>query len=135
MPVHSWHNKTFVIPGLRTGDPECFKMNDLEKIDGGVAAALGYRAAGVAAQIKYANRKDFALVVSDDVDELFRGLHPTQGAETMRPTPKSGWVEITVYNGLDHHSVRLSRRTLSRIHAGKLVRLGGRHRACADRLR
>ena len=43
----------------------------------------------------------------------------------MRPTPKSGWVEITVYNGLDHHSVRLSRRTLSRIHAGKLVRLRG----------
>ena len=40
-------------------------MNDLQQTDGGVAAALGFRAAGVAAHIKYANRRDFALIVSD----------------------------------------------------------------------
>ena len=40
-------------------------MNDLQQTDGGVAAALGIRAAGVAAHIKYADRRDFALIVSD----------------------------------------------------------------------
>lgn len=43
----------------------------------------------------------------------------------MRPTPKFGWAEITAHYGFDQHSVRLSRRTLARIHAGKLVRLCG----------
>lgn len=43
----------------------------------------------------------------------------------MRPTPKSRWAEITVYNGYDQHSVRLSGRTLERIQSGKLVRLRG----------
>ncbi len=40
-------------------------MNDLVKIAGGVTAPCGYRAAGVEAHVKYANRKDFALIVSD----------------------------------------------------------------------
>jgi glutamate N-acetyltransferase/amino-acid N-acetyltransferase len=40
-------------------------MNELQKIDGGITAARGYRAAGVEAHVKYANRKDFALIVSD----------------------------------------------------------------------
>ncbi len=35
------------------------------QVAGGVTAARGYRAAGVAAAIKYKGRKDFALVVSD----------------------------------------------------------------------
>lgn len=43
----------------------------------------------------------------------------------MRSTPKSGWAEITVHNGFDQHSVRLSGRTLARIQAGKLVHLRG----------
>ncbi len=34
-------------------------------VDGGVTAPQGYRAAGVAAGIKYAGRKDFALLVAD----------------------------------------------------------------------
>lgn len=34
-------------------------------VEGGVTAPLGYRAAGVAAAIKYPDRKDFALLVSD----------------------------------------------------------------------
>ena len=34
-------------------------------IEGGVTAAKGFRAAGVEAGIKYANRKDFALLVAD----------------------------------------------------------------------
>lgn len=36
----------------------------MKKIDGGVTAAKGYEAAGVEARIKYANRKDMALVYS-----------------------------------------------------------------------
>ncbi|NLF22012.1 MAG: bifunctional glutamate N-acetyltransferase/amino-acid acetyltransferase ArgJ [Lentisphaerae bacterium] len=40
-------------------------MNDLQTIEGGVTAPLGYQAAGVAAHIKVADRKDFALLVSD----------------------------------------------------------------------
>jgi glutamate N-acetyltransferase/amino-acid N-acetyltransferase len=36
-----------------------------EAIEGGITAARGYRAAGVAAGIKYRDRKDFALLVSD----------------------------------------------------------------------
>lgn len=40
-------------------------MNELQNIDGGVTAARGYRAAGVAAHVKYPGRRDFALVVSD----------------------------------------------------------------------
>lgn len=43
----------------------------------------------------------------------------------MRPTPKSGWAHIAIYNGYDQHSVRLAGRTLSRIQAGRLVRLRG----------
>ena len=40
-------------------------MNELQKIEGGITAAAGYRAAGVEAHVKVANRKDFALIVSD----------------------------------------------------------------------
>lgn len=43
----------------------------------------------------------------------------------MRTTPKSGWAVITVFNGLDQHSVWLSGRTLARIQAGKQVHLYG----------
>ncbi len=38
---------------------------EFERIPGGITAAQGYRAAGVAAGIKYAGRKDFALLVSE----------------------------------------------------------------------
>ena len=40
-------------------------MEPLTQITGGVTAARGFRAAGVEAAIKYPNRKDFALLVSD----------------------------------------------------------------------
>ena len=40
-------------------------MSSFQKVEGGVLAAGGYRAAGVAAGIKVAGRKDFALLVSD----------------------------------------------------------------------
>ena len=40
-------------------------MSNILKIEGGVTAPKGFRAAGVAAHVKYPNRKDFALVVSD----------------------------------------------------------------------
>ena len=43
----------------------------------------------------------------------------------MRPTPKSGWAHIAIYNGYDQHSVRLSGRTLERIQAGRLIHLRG----------
>lgn len=38
---------------------------NIEKTDGGVTAAKGYKAAGVAAHIKYDNRKDLAMIYSD----------------------------------------------------------------------
>lgn len=40
-------------------------MDDITKISGGVTAPLGFKAAGVEAHVKYASRKDFALLVSD----------------------------------------------------------------------
>jgi glutamate N-acetyltransferase/amino-acid N-acetyltransferase len=40
-------------------------MEPLTQVTGGVTAARGFRAAGVEAAIKYPNRKDFALLVSD----------------------------------------------------------------------
>jgi glutamate N-acetyltransferase/amino-acid N-acetyltransferase len=40
-------------------------MEPLAQLTGGVTAARGFRAAGVEAAIKYPNRKDFALLVSD----------------------------------------------------------------------
>ncbi len=40
-------------------------MAKMECVAGGVTAAQGFRAAGVEAAIKYQNRKDFALLVSD----------------------------------------------------------------------
>ena len=40
-------------------------MERFRKVDGGVCAARGFRAAGVAAGIKYAGRRDVALVVAD----------------------------------------------------------------------
>jgi len=40
-------------------------MASIECVAGGVTAARGFRAAGVEAGIKYRNRKDFALLVSD----------------------------------------------------------------------
>lgn len=43
----------------------------------------------------------------------------------MRPTPKSGRVKITVYNGFDQHSVCISGRTMARIQAGNHVHLRG----------
>jgi len=43
----------------------------------------------------------------------------------MRSTPKSGRMEITVYNGYDQHSVRLSGRTMAQIQAGKHVHVRG----------
>ena len=38
---------------------------DIKVIDGGVTAAKGYKAAGVAAGIKYTNRKDMAMILSE----------------------------------------------------------------------
>ena len=40
-------------------------MKTFEYVEGGVTAARGFRACGVAAGIKYQNRKDLALVVAD----------------------------------------------------------------------
>jgi len=40
-------------------------QNEAREIEGGVLAAKGFRAAGVEAGIKYANRKDVALLVAD----------------------------------------------------------------------
>ncbi len=41
------------------------EMKTFECIEGGVTAAQGFRACGVAAGIKYQNRKDMALIVAD----------------------------------------------------------------------
>ena len=38
---------------------------DIKQIDGGVTAAKGFKAAGVAAHIKYDNRKDLAMIFSE----------------------------------------------------------------------
>ena len=38
---------------------------EIQQIDGGVTSALGFRAASVAAGIKYKGREDMALVFSD----------------------------------------------------------------------
>ncbi len=40
-------------------------MSSLQKIEGGVTFPRGFRASGVEAHVKYPNRKDFALLVSD----------------------------------------------------------------------
>ena len=40
-------------------------MGSLEKTEGGITFPQGFRAAGVEAHVKYPNRKDFALLVSD----------------------------------------------------------------------
>ena len=40
-------------------------MERFESFEGGVCSAKGFRAAGVAAGIKYKNRKDVALIVAD----------------------------------------------------------------------
>ena len=40
-------------------------MADWTVLDGGVTAAQGFRAAGVEAGVKYADRRDVALIVSD----------------------------------------------------------------------
>ena len=37
----------------------------MEKIQGGITAAKGFKASGVEAQIKYKNRKDMAMIYSD----------------------------------------------------------------------
>ena len=37
----------------------------MKKIDGGVTAAAGFKAAATAAEIKYKNRRDMALVFSE----------------------------------------------------------------------
>ena len=41
------------------------KQFDIKQIEGGVTAAKGYKAAGVAAHIKYDNRKDLAMIFSE----------------------------------------------------------------------
>ena len=41
------------------------KQFDIKRIEGGVTAAKGYKAAGVAAHIKYDNRKDLAMIFSE----------------------------------------------------------------------
>ena len=44
-------------------------MSDMQKIKsikGGVCSAKGFRAAGVAAEIKYKGRNDVALIVADE---------------------------------------------------------------------
>ena len=41
-------------------------MEKVEIIEGGVCSAKGFRAAGVAAGIKYKDRKDVALIVADE---------------------------------------------------------------------
>ena len=40
-------------------------MERFESFEGGVCSAKGFRAAGVAAGIKYKDRKDVALIVAD----------------------------------------------------------------------
>ena len=40
-------------------------MDKVEKIEGGVVAAAGFKAAGIGAAIKYAGRNDVALIVAD----------------------------------------------------------------------
>ncbi len=40
-------------------------MGQVAFLDGGITSAMGFRAAGVEAGIKYANRRDVALIVSD----------------------------------------------------------------------
>ena len=40
-------------------------MGSLKKVEGGITFPQGFRAAGVEAHVKYPNRKDFALLVSD----------------------------------------------------------------------
>ena len=40
-------------------------MSDLQIAKGGVCSAKGFRAAGVAAAIKYPGRNDVALIVAD----------------------------------------------------------------------
>ena len=40
-------------------------MEKVEIIEGGVCSAKGFRASGVAAGIKYKDRKDVALIVAD----------------------------------------------------------------------
>ena len=40
-------------------------MDSVKNIKGGVCTAKGFRAAGVAAEIKYKGRNDVALIVAD----------------------------------------------------------------------
>ena len=40
-------------------------MRNVRKVKGGVVSAKGFRAAGVAAEIKYKGRNDVALIVAD----------------------------------------------------------------------
>ena len=40
-------------------------MHNVRKVKGGVVSAKGFRAAGVAAEIKYKGRNDVALIVAD----------------------------------------------------------------------
>ena len=55
-------------------------MKTFECIEGGVTAARGFRACGVAAGIKYPNRKDVALVVAD-VPAAVAALYTTNKVE------------------------------------------------------
>ena len=41
-------------------------MSNLRIVKGGVCSAKGFRAAGVAAEIKYKGRNDVALIVADE---------------------------------------------------------------------
>ena len=53
------------------------KMAICRKVKGGVCSAKGFRAAGVAAEIKYKGRNDVALIVADA--PCGRRLHDEQG--------------------------------------------------------
>ena len=49
----------------RSGAMDSESRSTGDFVGGGITAAKGFRAAGVSAAIKYADRKDFALVVAD----------------------------------------------------------------------
>ena len=99
-------------------------MKTFECIEGGVTAARGFRACGVAAGIKYPNRKDVALVVAD-APAAVAALYTTNKVEAApvqidRDMFKKPWwgfepnakikKEAGHYSGLPMRTKRLNQR-------------------------
>ena len=88
---------------------------NIHMISGGVCAAKGFRAAGVAAGIKYKDRKDVALIVSEETGNI---SYSYKGRLWSNVTPEQlRGALVRLQNKLSEEEARnnLSHRTLGEI--------------------